>query len=124
MGKLALSRQVEPPRKRRYMTLEFKFRILREIDACRGENGAIGALLRREGLYASSVAQWRKLRESGQLSALGKKRGRPVVKNTEQLEIEKLQKENARLTRKLEQSEKIIEIQKKVAALLGNPIDD
>src|SRR3972149_9251282 len=57
---------------RRRYTAEYKFKILREADACR-ELGEIGALLRREGVYTSHLSQWRKQRGEGEL--VGKKRG-------------------------------------------------
>ena len=101
---------------RRTFSAAYKLSILKQADACRAE-GQIGALLRREGLYSSHLGTWRQQRESGALQELGKKRGRkakPVDKDKE-----RLTKENARLLRKLERAEKIIEIQKKVASLIG-----
>ena len=83
----------------------------------------MGLLLRREGLYSSHLATWRQQRKQGGLDALTpKKRGPKVV-------VSPLVKQNRdqqlvidRLTRKLKNAELIIEVQKKVAALLGNPI--
>ncbi len=87
------------------------------------DSGAIGALLRREGLYSSHLGNWRRQRNQGELDALTPhKRGPKVVvsplvkKNREQQAV------IDRLTRKLKNAELIIEVQKKVAALLGNPI--
>ena len=63
------------PRRRTY-TAEYKRRILKEADACTAP-GAIGALLRREGLYSSLLVEWRRARGRGELAALApKKRGR------------------------------------------------
>lgn len=105
---------------RRRFTPEYKLRILKEADAC----ADLGALLRREGLYASNLTTWRKQRDQGVLKALSpKKRGRKEsVRNPLQTENEKLQKENARLTKRLKQAELIIDFQKKVAQMLGIPL--
>lgn len=111
--------------KRRTFTAEYKLRILREVDACTA-NGEIGALLRREGLYSSHLTDWRRQRERGELEALTpKQRGRkakPV--DPAKTRLAQLERENARLLKRLEQAEIIIEVQKKVAALLGNPFPD
>jgi len=97
---------------RRRFTAEYKRHILAEADAC--GYGEIGALLRREGLYHSNLATWRRERDAGTLT--NKKRGpRP---NPEAAEMKRLAQENARLKRKLEQAAAIIEAQKKLAALL------
>jgi transposase len=101
---------------RRKFTAEYKRSILEQADAGRGE-GAIGALLRREGLYSSHLSTWRRQREEGTLQALSaKKRGRKSNFNPENA---RLRAENARLLRRLEQAETIIEVQKKVSTLLG-----
>jgi len=108
----------EKPTRRRF-SAEYKIRILKEAEACK-QPGELGSLLRREGLYWSSLTLWRKQREAEGVKGLSpKKRGRkkkpadPSAKKIAQLEREK-----KRLQRKLEQAETIIEIQKKVAALL------
>jgi transposase-like protein len=90
-------------------------KILEEADGC--SEGEIGALLRREGLYSSHLTTWRRQRGESAIQALGKKRGRKAKPRDK--EKEQLVKENARLRRKIEQAEKIIEIQKKVSALLA-----
>lgn len=105
---------------RRRFTTAYKQRILREAEACRG-TGQIAALLRREGLYSSHLAAWRK-----QLTDDPKRRGRKPTDPALAAQIEqvrKLQKENAQLGRRLAQAEAIIDIQKKVAALLGIPLN-
>ena len=66
---------VAKPRRRTY-TAEYKRRILKEADACTTP-GAVGALLRREGLYSSHLVVWRRARAHGELAALTPKtRGR------------------------------------------------
>jgi hypothetical protein len=95
-------------------------RILVLADACT-DPGSLGALLRREGLYASNLNTWRKQRERGVLSALTpKKRGlKESVRNPLVAENEKLRRENDRITKRLRQAEIIIDVQKKVSQILG-----
>jgi len=108
--------------KRRQHPVEYKLRILREIDECKG-SGEVGALLRREGLYSSLVSKWREQRERGSLTGLsGHRRGPKVDANA--AELVRLQRENKRLQEKLERAELIIDVQKKVARLLGVPLED
>ena len=101
---------------RRQFTASYKLRILEEADACKP--GAVGALLRREALYSSHLTAWRRLREQGMLSAFQSRRGRPS-KDPAAAELARLRLENERLTHKLVVAETIIEVQKKVSALLG-----
>lgn len=105
---------------RRRFTAEYKLRILTLADACTNP-GSLGALLRREGLYASNLTTWRQQRKRGVLSALTpKKRGRKEsVRDPLVLENEKLRKENERISKRLRQAEIIIDVQKKVSQLLG-----
>jgi transposase-like protein len=106
------------PRRRTY-TAEYKLRILREADACELP-GETGALLRREGLYSSNLVEWRRQREAGELDGLTpKKRGRKPTHSAEDLELERLRKENAQLQERLRRAELIISVQKKVAKLFG-----
>jgi transposase len=105
--------------KRRQFTAEYKRSILDQAEACRDE-GAIGALLRSEGLYSSHLTTWRRQREEGEREALTpKKRGRKSTANPLSDENQRLRAQNARLSRRLEQAELIIDVQKKVSALLG-----
>lgn len=105
--------QVVPKAKRRTFSREYKLRILAEADAC-SERGELGALLRREGLYSSHLATWRKQRAQGELN---KKRGRRP--DPQAAELARLQQENERLRQALERAEHIIHVQKKLAELLG-----
>ena len=108
--------------RRRQHPAEYKLRILHEIDECKG-SGEVGALLRREGLYSSLVSKWREQRERGSLTGLsGHRRGPKVDANA--AELARLQRENKRLQEKLERAELIIDVQKKVARLLGVPLED
>jgi transposase len=107
--------------KRRSFTAEYKQRILTETDRAKG-SGGVGALLRREGLYSSLLATWRRERASGVRQALApQKRGPKSKRDPIQEEIQKLQKDNARLTEQLRKAEIVIDVQKKVGALLGWP---
>jgi transposase-like protein len=105
--------------KRRQYTTEYKLRILREVDACK-ERGEVGALLRREGLYSSLVSKWRQQCERGSLAGLGSHKRGPKA-DTQATELARLKCENERLRKRLEQAELIIDVQKKVAQMLGSP---
>jgi transposase len=109
--------------RRRTFSVQTKLRVLAETDGA-ADVGGIGAILRREGLYSSSLADWRRQRDSGALGALAPaKRGpKAAARNPLAAELAQAKRENARLGRRLEQAEAIIEIQKKVAALLGIPL--
>jgi len=103
--------------KRRQHTAEYKLRMLRELDECAGK-GEVGAILRREGLYSSLIGKWRGQREQGSLNGLGGQRRGPKV-DPNAAELARLQRENKRLKEKLERAELIIDVQKKVASLIG-----
>lgn len=113
--------QVDERPKRRTFTAEYKLEILKQADEA--EHGQIGALLRRENLYSSHLSTWRDEQETGALAALGKKRGRKSTKNPLQDENDKLRRQNAQLQARLAQAEVIIDVQKKVAGLLGIPLN-
>jgi transposase-like protein len=114
----------EKPKRRQY-TAEYKLKILQEADTCR-EAGELGALLRREGLYSSHLITWRQQRQEGTLSGLRpKKRGpKPKEKNPLARRVADLERENRNLHRRLREAEIIIEFQKKVADVLGIPLND
>lgn len=113
----AMETEVMAKTQRRQYSAEYKLRILRELDECEGK-GAVGSLLRREGLYSSLVSKWREQRENGSLNGLvGQRRGPKVDSNA--AELARLQRENQRLKEELERAELIIEVQKKVAQLVG-----
>ncbi len=85
----------------------------------------MGALLRREGLYSSLLTYWRRERADGILEALtAQKRGPKSKRNPMEEKVQKLRRQSARLTEDLRKAQIIIEVQKKVAALLGNPIPE
>jgi transposase-like protein len=105
---------------RRRFTAEYKLRVLHEADRCK-QPGEIGALLRREGLYWSNLITWRKQRQSGELAGLrGNRRGpKRREKNPLANRVRELERENARLQRRAERAEGIVELQKKVSEILG-----
>ena len=103
---------------RRKFTAEYKLSVLEQADQASG-SGEIGALLRREGLYSSHLVEWRRLRESGALTALSRKRGRKPASDPLAEENRQLKAEVGRLEKKLQQAEIIIDVQKKLSALLG-----
>lgn len=109
----------KPAKRKEYSAAE-KLRIVREAEACRGERGAIEALLRREGIYSSLLTNWRQqLARRGSEGLAATKRGRPVKKDAKDRRIEELEKQAKRLQAKLDLAEKLIELQKKAAALLA-----
>ena len=108
---------------RRRFTAEYKLRILREIESQR-EVGAIGAVLRREGLYSTHLSAWRRERDRGALDALGRRRrGRqPDPSHGWRQRIAELETERDRLQERLRQAEAIITAQKKLSEILGPPL--
>ncbi len=112
---------VSPTPGRRRFTAAYKIKVLEEIDRCI-HHGDIGALLRREGLYSSQLAAWRRAREQGSLAthaALAQRRGpKPRPVDSSKKKIAELERELARAVKRAERAEALVEVQKKVAALL------
>lgn len=119
-------RATSPERpKRRTFTAEYKLRIVREADAAlaSGVEGAVGELLRREGLYSSHLAVWRRERGTGELAGLTpRKRGRKASKNALADENARLVRELAKVKEELHKANIVIDVQKKLAALLGETL--
>jgi transposase len=108
--------------KRRRFTAEYKQRILADADRAKG-SGGVGALLRREGLYSSLLTTWRRERDAVVLQALApQKRGPKSKRDPVGEENQQLRRETLQLKEALRKAEIVIDIQKKVAALLGRPI--
>jgi transposase len=105
---------------RRRFTAEYKLKVLREADRCK-QPGEIGALLRREGLYWSNLTNWRKQRERGELAGLSVKQRGPQRREKSPLaeRVRELERDNARLKRRAERAEGLVELQKKVSEILG-----
>ena len=116
---------------RRRFTVEYKRKIVREADACK-TSGAVGALLRREGLYSSHLTTWRAARERGKLAgapnatnpACGVTKRGPVrrVADPRDKRITELERERTRWQQRAERAEALVELQKQMAALLGTPL--
>jgi transposase len=109
---------------RRRFTAQYKRRIVREAERCTTA-GALGALLRREGLYSSYLTTWRAARDRGELEGLAPKpRGPKVVApDPRDKKIAEQERQITGLTKRAERAEALVEIQKKVAALLGVPLE-
>jgi transposase len=109
--------------KRRTYTADYKLKVLGEADAARG-SGEIGAVLRKHGLYSSHLTKWRQERKSGIKSGIleglsPQKRGPKSKSSPLTAENQKLRRENEQLTDRLRKAEIVIDVQKKVAMLLG-----
>jgi len=102
---------------RRRFTAEYKAAILDEYDALPEKSGERGALLRREGLYTSHISEWRKTRDSATTAALEPKT-RPAKRSAEQVELERLRRQNERLETELAKTKLALEITGKAHALL------
>lgn len=115
--------EVKPKATRRRFTKEYKLKILKEADACK-KPGELGALLRREGLWSSHLSTWRSARDRGELVGRGsRKRGpKATPKNPLEKRVRELERENARLLRRAKRAEGLVEVQKKVAELLGETL--
>ena len=116
----AESEYVSRPKRRRYSNA-YKRRIVKEAAEC--GYGETGALLRREGLYSSQLTDWRRQADKGELEA-NQPRKQSRAKTDQSPKAVNLQKENARLTRKLEQAELIIAAQKKLALALEQTLTE
>jgi transposase len=121
----SLGEVTEVPEKarRRAFTVEYKRKIVKEAESCKGP-GEIGALLRREGLFSSHLTTWRQARDRGELApgAATKKRGpKAAPVDPRDKKIAELERQIAKVTTRAERAEAIAEIQKKLAALFGRP---
>ena len=112
--------EVKPKATRRRFTAEYKRAILTEADACT-KPGELGALLRREGLYSSHLSTWRAQRARGELEGLApKRRGpKPAAKNPLDKRMRELERECAKLRKRAERAEALVEVQKKLSELWG-----
>ncbi len=115
--------EVAATAKRRQFSSAEKRRILGAADHCK-KPGELGALLRKEGIYSSMLANWRKQRSRGEFgpAVAAPKRGRkPDPASAGVHKNQQLQREIDRLRRRLAQAQEIIEVQKKLCTLLGLP---
>ena len=119
-GPPAPNPEVAAKPKRRQFTAAYRLRIVDEADRCESP-GEVGQLLRREGLYSSHLSNWRKAVREGSLAALSpKKRGaKPKPRNPLQPKVQQLEAEVVRLEAELHKAHTILDVQEKVAGLLG-----
>jgi transposase-like protein len=119
----AASPELSDRPRRRTFTAEAKLRILAETDRA-ADTGGIGGILRREGLYSSNLTEWRRQRDAGAIGGLSPvKRGPKTAEpNPLAADLAQLQRDNARLALRLKRAEAIIDLQKKVAEMLGIPL--
>ena len=117
--------EVVPHARRRRFSNADKRRILDAADRCT-RPGEIGALMRREGVYSSSLSTWRGQREATDLAALAPQRRGPKIpaNRAETLQIAQLTRERDGLKRELDKAMLVIRVQKKLATLLGTLSDD
>jgi transposase len=120
---VSVSPELSDRPRRRTFSAKDKLRILADIDLA-AETRGTGTILRREGLYSSTLSEWRRQRDAGAFGALvpGKRGPKTAERNPLSVEVAVLQRNNARLTQRLARAEAVIDIQKKVAALLGIPL--
>lgn len=107
------------PARRRSFTPAEKLRIVREADACVAR-GDVEAMLRREGIYSSHLATWRKaLARHGVEGLAARRPGRKPKRDAKDLRIDTLEKRNARLEAQLALARKLLDLQKKASEILG-----
>lgn len=108
---------------RRRFSAKEKLRVLKLADACT-KLGEVGAMLRREGVYSSSLANWRRARDAGELTALGpKKRGpKPAVVDARDKRIAELERVAAKADARAKKAEALVELQKKISELMGSQL--
>ena len=116
--------EVRAKAQRRIFTAEEKKRILEETDRALVNGGGVGAILRREGIYSSTLHGWRKERDHALHKAFSQKRGPQPQRNPLAAENEKLRRHNQRLQEELEKAHIIIDVPKKMATLLGHPMTE
>ena len=83
---VAAGSEIKAPKRKRRFTAQYKMEILRKWELCKGNSGAVGELLRSEGLYSSALFEWKRQRDRGALNALSQKRGRKLKKTAEVIE--------------------------------------
>jgi transposase-like protein len=113
--------EVPAKARRRQFSPEYRLRILKEADACK-DPGQLGALLRREGMYSSNLVTWRRQRDARALVGMKEQKRGPKPRR-EDPRLKQKDREIARLQRRLKQAETVIEVQKKVAEILGIPLN-
>lgn len=104
-------------RTRRQFTPEYKLRVLAQADVCK--HGGCNGLLRKEKLYSNQLADWRREFAQHGVKGLSKSAPGPAPSRTaDQRRIEQLEKENGKLTRKLDIANDCLDLQKKALTML------
>ncbi len=112
--------QVSAKTERRRFPASYKLKVVRQADEC-SKSGELGALLRREGLYSSHLATWRRARDRGELLHAPKRGRKPNAVDPSAKRVNELERQLAKATARAERAEALVELQKKIASLLGNP---
>ncbi len=99
--------EVPPVGRKRRHSEAYKLRILQEADACK--RGELGALLRREGLYHSTIIKWKAWRDTMADKGFTPEQEKKDMRN----ELARLKRENKRLMLKVERTDALLELQKK-----------
>lgn len=122
---LASNTEVVPRARRRTFTKADKRRILKEADQCT-KPGELGALMRREAVYSSSLSTWRRQLEVADLQALAPNKRGPKADpaRIDAQQIAQLTRERDKLRIELDKANLVIEVQKKVTALLDLLVAD
>jgi transposase len=123
-GVASADTEVVAKAQRRRFTAEYKRQVVREADRCT-TSGAIGVLLRREGLYSSHLTNWRAARDRGELEGLAPKQRGPkaVAPDPRDKKLAEQEREMGKWRKRAERAEALVEVQKKVAILLGTALD-
>jgi transposase len=108
--------EVSAKARSRTYSASYKARVLAEYESL--DKSGKGALLRREGLYTSLISAWRAQRDQGALQALAKPAGRPQSDPRDRDNV-RLRQENEHLRGELDKARRVIEVQGKLSALLG-----
>jgi transposase-like protein len=114
--------EVSARRSRRRFSAAYKLKVLEEAATCT-QPGALGALLRREGLYSSHLTVWRAAMKQGKLAGLSPRRG-PKPADPRNKQIADLERRLARAVKRAEHAEALVRLQKKVAQLLGQTLPE
>ena len=110
---------------RRQFSAAYRLRIVEKADSCT-EPGEVDRLLRREGLYSSHLSTWRKARREGSLQGLAPKKhgAKPKQRDPRDAKVRELEAKVSRLEKELDKAHTILEVQGKVAGLLGFNLKD
>lgn len=116
--------ETRPPKLRRY-TASYKLRLIDLADAC-GAPGELASLLRKEGIYSSTLTDFRKQKARGDLdrkSGSGRALKASVAESQSVKQLAASERENRRLRRELEKARLLLDLQKKVSELMGISLD-